>query len=55
VVEVPAAPEDGDASPNVVRLGRAPLDVLLVLSGVKRQRLLLPGVPPIELQEDHGA
>jgi hypothetical protein len=55
VVEAAATPGNGDVTPTLVRLGRAPVDVLLVLSGVKRQRVLLPGVPPIQLQEDCGA
>ena len=50
----PAPPSHGPL-PTVVRLGRAPLDVLLVLSGVKRQELLLPGVAPIQLREDYSA
>jgi hypothetical protein len=50
----PAPPSQGPL-PTVVRLGRAPLDVLLVLSGVKRQELLLPGVAPIQLREDYSA
>lgn len=54
VAEAPAPGHDGGEMPSLVRLGRAPLDVLLVLSGVKRQRLPLPGVPPIELREDYS-
>ena len=41
--------------PTVVRLGRAPLDVLLVLCGVKRHELALPGVAAIQLREDYSA
>ena len=55
LVEIAVSPGDGNQTPTLVRLGRAPVDVLLVLSGVKRHRLLLPGVPPIQLQEDYGA
>lgn len=55
VVQASPEGEDGEATTSLVRLGRAPLDVLLVLSGVKRQRLQLPGIPPIQLQEDWGA
>jgi hypothetical protein len=58
VVAPPLPAEDDLASPPspcVVRLGRAPLDVLLVLAGVKRQSIALPGAPTIMLQEDHGA
>jgi len=39
----------------MVRLARAPLDVLLVLGGVKRVRVELPGTAPLQLTEDHGA
>jgi hypothetical protein len=49
------APAAQDSLPTVVRLGRASLDVLLVLSGVKRQQLLLPGIAPIQLREDYSA
>lgn len=38
-----------------VRLGRAPLDVLLVLAGVRRCRIALPGVPAIRCTEEIGA
>ena len=52
---VEPAPAGQEPRPTVVRLGRAPLDVLLVLSGVKRLELALPGIAPIRLQEDYGA
>jgi hypothetical protein len=38
-----------------VRLGRAPLDVLLVLSGVKRGAIDLPGGVRVEMREDAAA
>ena len=40
---------------SVVRLGRAPLDVLLVLAGAKRIRIELPGFAAIRCVEDVGA
>jgi hypothetical protein len=39
----------------VVRLGRAPLDVLLVLAGAKTGRIALPGGPTLELRAEGGA
>lgn len=38
-----------------VRIGRAPLDVLLVLAGAKRGRIALPGGAPLQLHEDAAA
>jgi hypothetical protein len=40
---------------TTVRLSRPPLNVLLVLTGVKRVRIALPGAAPVQLMEDHGA
>jgi len=37
----------------VVRLGRAPLDILLVLAGAKSGRIVLPGAT-IELRAEHA-
>jgi hypothetical protein len=38
-----------------VRLGRPPLDILLVLAGAKRGRIVLPGGVSLELREDTAA
>jgi hypothetical protein len=43
------------AADSVASLGRAPLDVLLVLAGMKRIRVELPGVAAIRCVEDIGA
>ncbi|MDM0109635.1 hypothetical protein QTH97_32270 [Variovorax sp. J22R24] len=44
-----------DGADSLACLGRAPLDVLLVLAGAKRIRIELPGVPAIRCVEDIGA
>ena len=44
-----------DGADSLACLGRAPLDVLLVLAGAKRGRIELPGVPAIRCVEDIGA
>lgn len=55
-LSLPARLQAGrDGADGIACLGRAPLDVLLVLSGLKRARIELPGVPAIRCVEDVGA
>jgi hypothetical protein len=49
-----SATVERDARSCRVRLGRAPLDVLLVIAGCKRGAIELPGGVAVELREDRG-